>query len=489
MQMGNVNFILIFTASSGYFRSRLKHRIFGVQFWLNILSVGVISVAWTGNARAAAAVYPVKVSANNRYLVDQNNAPFLIMGDCPQSLTVNLSVAQTESFFSNRKAHGFNTMWINLVCTVYTAGRPDGSTFDGILPFTGYLPGSNDLSHFDLSKPNEAFFGRCDQMIGLAAKYNLLVFLDPIETGGWLTNMVNNGPKACYDFGKYLGNRYRHFDNIVWMSGNDYEGWRDSRNDAAVTAVAKGIQATDTRHIHTAELGGSFGLSTDDPQWASIVSLNAAYTYFPTYAKVLTGYNRTNTMPVFMVEACYDYESLGQEHMATPSTLRREEYWADLSGATGLIYGNHYTWTFAQSWESHIDTPGAAQIANLKSFFESRTWYDLVPDQAHTTLTAGYGTFASKGTVDGNDYATAARTQDGRLAIIYAPTIRPLTIDMTRLSGPVTARWFDPANASYSGIEGSPFSNTGSRSFTPPGNNHDGDGDWVLVLEVNKDHL
>jgi hypothetical protein len=41
-------------------------------------------------------------------------------------------------------------------------------------------------------------------------------------------------------------------------------------------------------------------------------------------------------------------------------------------------------------------------------------------------------------------YATAARTQDGRLAIIYAPTIRPLTIDMTRLSGPVTARWFDP---------------------------------------------
>ena len=34
-------------------------------------------------------------------------------------------------------------------------------------------------------------------MIELAAKHNLLVFLDPIETGGWLTNMVNNGPEAC----------------------------------------------------------------------------------------------------------------------------------------------------------------------------------------------------------------------------------------------------------------------------------------------------
>jgi hypothetical protein len=170
--------------------------------------------------------------------------------------------------------------------------------------------------------------------------------------------------------------------------------------------------------------------------------------------------------------------------MATPGTLRREEYWANLSGATGLIYGNHYTWTLAQGWESHIDTPGAAQIANLKSFLESRAWYNLVPDQTHATLTAGYGTFSSKGTVDGNDYATAARTPDGHLAIIYAPTIRPLTIDMTRFSGTVTTRWFDPANGSYSDIAGSPFSNTGLRNFTPPGNNRGGDGDWVLVLEV-----
>jgi hypothetical protein len=440
--------------------------------------------AWLANARVAAAVYPVNVSGNHRYLVDQKGAPFMIIGDCPQSLTVNLSVAQAASYCSNRQAHGFNTLWVNLVCTTYTGGRPDGSTFDGMLPFTGYLPGGNDLSHLDLSKPNEAFFARCDQMIGLAAKCNLLVFLDPIETGGWLTNMVNNGPQACYDYGKYLGNRYRHFDNLVWMSGNDYEGWRNSSNDAAVTAVAKGIKASDTRHIHTIELGGSFGLSTDDPNWAALVSLNAAYTYFPTYAEVLNGYNRASAMPVFLVEACYDYESLGQEHVATPATLRREEYWANLSGATGLIYGNHYTWTFAPGWESHLDTPGAAQIATVKSFFASRAWYQLEPDQAHATLTAGYGTFSSKGTVDGNDYATAARTPDGRLAVVYAPTIRPLTVDLTRLSGPVMAQWFDPAVGADIAVEGSPFSNTSSHSFTPPGENHDGDGDWVLVLEV-----
>ena len=118
--MGNVNLILISTAPNGFFRSMMRQRVFGVRFWLNVLSVGVMSVAWAGSAWAAA-VYPLKVSANNRYLVDQKNAPFLIMGDCPQSLTVNLSLAQTDSYFSNRQAHGFNTMWANLVCTSYTA--------------------------------------------------------------------------------------------------------------------------------------------------------------------------------------------------------------------------------------------------------------------------------------------------------------------------------------------------------------------------------
>ena len=71
-----------------------------------------MAAAWTGNAGAAGPDYPVKVSANKRYLVDQNNVPFLITGDSPQGLTVDLSPAQADSYFANRQAHGFNTVWI-----------------------------------------------------------------------------------------------------------------------------------------------------------------------------------------------------------------------------------------------------------------------------------------------------------------------------------------------------------------------------------------
>jgi hypothetical protein len=38
-----------------------------------------------------------------------------------------------------------------------------------------------------------------------------------------------------------------------------------------------------------------------------------------------------------------------------------------------------------------------------------------------------------------------------------------LTIDLAQLSGPVTARWYDPTNGAYSTIAGSPFANDGSK--------------------------
>jgi HAMP domain-containing protein len=46
------------------------------------------------------------------------------------------------------------------------------------------------------------------------------------------------------------------------------------------------------------------------------------------------------------------------------------------------------------------------------ALFAARAWYELIPDQAHTVVTAGYGTFLSTGSVNGSDYATAARTAD-----------------------------------------------------------------------------
>src|SRR5713101_5189123 len=176
-------------------RARVRHRLpMGVAVMLAVL--GSLLVA---GAISAAPAYPVKKGPTGRYLVDHNGVPFLIAGESPQAMIGNLSEAEAELFFANRKSHGFNTVWINLLCATYTGCRADGSTFDGIVPFTV----ANDFS-----APNEAYFARADRILQLAAKYGFLVILDPAETGSWLSVMRSNGVDKCRAYGRFLGKRY-----------------------------------------------------------------------------------------------------------------------------------------------------------------------------------------------------------------------------------------------------------------------------------------
>jgi hypothetical protein len=412
--------------------------------------------------------------------VDQRGAPFLILGESPQAMIGDLSEADADLFLSNRKFHGFNTVWINLLCASGTGCNADGTTFDGIAPFT---TGTN-LSTYDVSTPNEAYFARADRMLQLAAKYGILVILDPAETISWLSVLRSNGLAKARAYGRYLGTRYKDFPNIVWMSGNDFQTWSTSpSDDALVQEVALGIKETDPTHIHTVELNEPVSSSLDDSSWAPIISLNAAYTYFPAYAEVLHAYNQSASTPVFMVETFYEFETL--HHVTNLAGLRRQAYWTSLSGATGQLYGNSYTSLFANGWKDRLDTPGAELITPMKALFEPRAWYELVPDQDHIVVTAGYGTFSSTQSIAVNDYVTAARTPNGKLVMAYVPSARTVTVDMGQLSGPATARWYDPVVGTFTSIAGSPFANTGLSDFTTPGTNGGGDGDWVLILEVD----
>jgi len=439
-----------------------------------LLLVGDRALAAKEHVTASTKVaYPLKIGPTRRYLVDQRGRPFMIVGDSPQSLTVNLSLQDAKLFIADRAAAGFNSLWVNLLCAKYTGGRPDGSTYDHIIPFT--KPG-------DLATPNEQYFKRVDAMIRLAGQYGMNVLLDPIETGGWLGVLQANGPAKAFAYGRYLGKRYAKFPNIIWMSGNDFQDWKNPSADALVLAVAKGIRSVDRKHLQTVELNYLVSSSSDDKRWLPLIGLDAAYTYSPTYAEVLKDYNRKSFLPVFMVEAGYESEqNIGAVSPGVPETLRRQEYWSLLSGATGQLYGNHYTWQFLPDWKNNLDTPGSKQMGYLVKLFAGRPWYRLVPDQKHTLLTSGYGTFSTGGNVESSDYATAARTPDGKLAMVYLPTPRTFTIDMSKLAAGATAQWYDPTAGTFA--PATPLSRSGTTaSFRPPDKNSAGDSDWLLVL-------
>jgi len=423
-----------------------------------------------------------------------------MVGDAPQTLIANLSPADAEKYMANRQRYGINTLWINLLCNFSDACNKDATTFDGIEPFT---------TIGDLSTPNPTYFQRAEEMIGLAASHGMVVLLDPIETSSWLPLLRANGIEKAFAYGQYLGDRYKRLPNIIWLHGNDFQSWHNAADDVLVQAVARGIRSRDPNHIHSVELDYPTSGSLDDPTWTPLVELNAAYTYLPTYAQVLTEYNRPKFRPIIMIEANYEFERAEE---GSTQSLRRQEYWTMLSGATGQVYGSAYTWRLDRGWDTKLDTPGVVQLSNMKDLFIRRRWYDLIPDQNHTVVTAGYEGFAGcvgrltaylggsrlpprlfaylrrltqLSTVAFNSYAPAARTSDGSLVMAYLPSIRTITVDMSKLAGPTVARWYDPTNSDYITANSSPYANAGSRQFTPPGNNGSGDGDWVLILETD----
>jgi hypothetical protein len=418
----------------------------------------------------ARAAYPLKVARSGHYLVDRHGRPFLIVGDSPQALIANLSVKQANHFFANREAAGFNSMWVNLLCDDYTGGRADGTTYDGIAPF---------LKPGDLATPNPAYFARVDAMVRAAASHHLAVFLDPIETGGWLGTLRSNGAPKAFAYGQFLGRRYGQDPNIVWLDGNDFQTWMDPSDDALALAVARGIRSVDPDQLQTVELNYEESTSLDDARWKGIVSLDAAYTYAPTYAEVLKAYRNRDDIPAFMIEASYE----GEHEYTGPETLRRQEYWTMLSGAAGQFYGNAFTWQFRSGWNGHLNTVGSRQMTFVTNLFSRRPWFNLVPDTGHRLVLAGYGTFSDSGNVNDNDYVTAARTRDGRLAIAYLPTGDPVVVNLARMAGRrVRAQWYDPTSGTYRTIARSPLRTRGRRTFRPPAKNHGGDQDWVLVL-------
>ncbi|HEV3143922.1 MAG TPA: DUF4038 domain-containing protein [Gemmataceae bacterium] len=447
-----------------------------VAAWLAAVALAALIPFSAAADEPPATAFPLKLGEGGRHLVDQHGVPFLIAGESPQALMVNVSEKEAELFFANRKSHSFNTVWINLLCRNGTGGRPNGSTYDGIAPFK---------SADDLASPNEEYFARCDRMLRLAEKHGFLVYLDPCETIDHLKLMLKNGPEKCREFGRYLGRRYKDFDNILWMHGNDFQTWKKAEDDAVALALAQGIRDKDARHLHTIELDYLVSGSHDDARWEPLIDLSGSYTYYPTYAQVLKDYNHPSAKPVVMIESCYEFEQ-----NSTPAILRRQEYWSLLSGAAGQLYGNGYTWPFKPGWKDKLDTPGAIQMAYLQGLFLPRPWHTLVPDQKHKVVTAGFGTFDGT-TSPGNayvmtsDYVTAARSPDGNLVMAYLPSRRTIKVDMSQLSAPATARWYDPSRGTFTAIDKGPLKNAGEHSFTPPGNNGDGDGDWVLLLETN----
>src|SRR5262249_25603264 len=75
------------------------HAVLTVLIWLA-----------SGANIVATSAYPLKTSANGRYVMDSNNVPFLIIGDAPHSILANLNNSDAVTYLADRGQRGFNAL-------------------------------------------------------------------------------------------------------------------------------------------------------------------------------------------------------------------------------------------------------------------------------------------------------------------------------------------------------------------------------------------
>jgi hypothetical protein len=417
--------------------------------------------------------FPLKVSANGRYFVDQAGTPFLYHADTPWLLPFRLTLDEAREYLIHQKGLGFTTLQVQMSFHINEPNR------DGQRPFAD----PNDF----LTR-NERYFDHIGRVVALADSLGLLLSVAPLWKGccreGYGIDpdkpLQRNGLARNRWLGQYLGKRFGQYPNILWIMGGDGDPGGDR---AVIEQMALGLREFAPQQLicyHAATTHSSNDLF----QYAPWLGFSMVYTYYrdtpngigvppeqvpQVYEVCLREYRKSDRMPFILGES--QYENNMQPVPGTPQQLRRQAYWALLSGAAGHAVGTN-NWEILPNWRELLRLPGLQSMKHLAALFGSIPWWTLRPDQDHRLSQAGYGRYGEA------DYITTAVSEDSTLAVSYFPTSKPLTVNLKALKGTTRqARWMNAATGRITPVAPALLARPTARLAPPT------PGDWVLVLE------
>jgi hypothetical protein len=68
-----------------------------------------------GKGQSLSGARPLFVSPSGRYLIEQNDVPYLLQGDAAWSLIVAADDREVEQYLKNRRDKGFNAVLVELI--------------------------------------------------------------------------------------------------------------------------------------------------------------------------------------------------------------------------------------------------------------------------------------------------------------------------------------------------------------------------------------
>lgn len=445
----------------------------------------------------------LKVTANHRYLQDENGKPFFYLGDTAWELFHRLNREEAVQYLTNRSQKGFT------VIQAVALPPADGLTVPnayGDLPLIGRDP----------TRPNEAYFKHVDFIVDRAAALGMYIGMLPTWGSHWASGRSIFGAASARQYGRFLGARYRD-KPIIWILGGD-RSIITAEERALIDALAAGLTEGDGgEHLKTFHPTGPgmSSLKLNDAPWLDFNMFQSSHAArdHDNGLFVDHDYALQPETPTLDGEPRYEGIPIGFYLKGTSGIdrfddydARQAAYWSLLAGACGHTYGNNNVWQMYKPstkpgppattnagdgaarpdgalfgapggliganipWYEALDHPGAFQMRYLRRLFESLPFTKLVPDQR----------IILNGPTSGGAKIRAARASDKSFAIIYSPRGESFTLDKSIVKGERQREfWYDPRyGVSYVFKEQDGW---GIQTFVPPTTGRG--NDWILVIE------
>lgn len=432
---------------------------------------------------------PLRVAPGGRFLAEDEQ-PFFWLADTGWLMFKRLTREEAADYLDDRSAKGFNVVQVMVVHAM------PGDNAYGHKPFVDDDPGQPALAERSADGRPGDYWQHVDDIVTLAADRGIYLAMVPVWGSVVKAGYVD--PAGAKAYGRFLGERYGHRPNVVWLNGGDIEG---DANAEVWHALGSAIKSADERRLMTFHPFGRRQSSEwfHDAPWLDFNMFQSGHRTYDqrreqdpestwkgedNWRYVVDDYAREPAKPTVDGEPSYEDIPYGLEPGQprwTAADCRRYAYWSVFSGAFGHTYGHnavmqmhedrHAPGAYAvrQTWREAIAAPGAEQLRHLKDLMLSRPYWDRVPDPS--VVVDG----------EGERYARVLATRGRDYAFAYTYTGRPFSMRMDAISGAEkVAWWFRPSDGTVRELGSIPGS--GVQRWDPPGDVAGGN-DWVLVLD------
>ena len=422
----------------------------------------------------------LKVSQNHRFLQFTDGTPFFYLGDTAWELFHRLNSEEAGKYLENRRQKGFTVIQSVVLAELDGLNTPNAYNEK---PFMDNNP----------LKPNEKYFNHVDSIVDTAEKKGLFIGMLPTwgdkTTKAWGAGPVVFTTEALnipFDYGKFLGNRYKNKPNIIWIMIGD----RDACGYESIwRAMAKGLREGDGgKHLITCHPMGGHSSSEwfQNEDWLDFNMLQSGHSHLDNqnYQMITKDYNLTPVKPTMDAELRYEDHPVNwdtKKGWFDDFDVRQGTYWSLFAGGFGVTYGCHDIWQMMapgrkpisaarNNWYDVLDLPAAWDMMHVRNLLESHPFFTRIPDQS---------LLASPQPKQPGAYIAATRGDN--YAFIYTPYGGSFTMNMGKISGKqIRAAWFDPrtGNTEKIGV----FDNKDTKEFDPP-NNPERGNDWILIVD------